>query len=105
MQAGIYYGFVGQIDEIVNRIKEELNEPNVKVIATGGLATLIAKSSKTIDVVDPMLTLKGLLVLYEKIEMTEGKKKRIGKPVRFFAAGSTSVFYKMKTLVNGFLPV
>ena len=66
MQAGIYYGFVGQIDEIVNRIKEELNEPNVKVIATGGLATLIAKSSKTIDVVDPMLTLKGLLVLYEK---------------------------------------
>lgn len=38
----------------------------MKVIATGGLATLIAKSSKTIDVVDPMLTLKGLLVLYEK---------------------------------------
>jgi type III pantothenate kinase len=66
MQAGIYYGFVGQIDEIVNRIKEELNEPTVKVIATGGLATLIAKSSKTIDVVDPMLTLKGLLVLYDK---------------------------------------
>ena len=61
MQAGIYYGFVGQIDEIVNRIKAELNEP-----APGGLATLIAKSSRTIDVVDPMLTLKGLLVLYDK---------------------------------------
>lgn len=73
MQAGIYYGFVGQIDEIVNRIKEELNEKSVKVIATGGLATLIAKSSKTIDIVDPMLTLKGLLVLYEK---NKGDKKR-----------------------------
>ena len=73
MQAGIYYGFVGQIDEIVNRIKEELNEKNVKVIATGGLATLIAKSSKTIDIVDPMLTLKGLLVLYEK---NKADKKR-----------------------------
>ena len=66
MQAGIIFGYVGQIDEIVNRIKEELNEKNVKVIATGGLATLIAKSSKTIDIVDPMLKLKGLLVLYEK---------------------------------------
>lgn len=66
MQSGIYYGFVGQIDEIVTRIKAELNEPNVKVIATGGLASMIAKSSKTIDVVDPMLTLKGLLLLYEK---------------------------------------
>ena len=73
MQAGIYYGFVGQIDEIVNRIKEELNEKNVKVIATGGLATLIAKSSKTIDIVDPMLTLKVLLVLYEK---NKADKKR-----------------------------
>lgn len=50
----------------MNRIKEELNEKNVKVIATGGLATLIAKSSEAIDIVDPMLTLKGLLVLYEK---------------------------------------
>lgn len=105
MQAGIYYGFVGQIDEIVNRIKEELNEPNVKVIATGGLATLIAKSSKTIDVVDPMLTLKGLLVLYEKIEMTEGKKKANRETGSLFAAGIMPVFYRTKTLVNGFLPV
>ena len=74
MQAGIYYGFVGQIDEIVKRIKEELNEQNVKVIATGGLATLIAKSSSTIDIVDPMLTLKGLLILYEKNKNEGGRK-------------------------------
>lgn len=66
MQAGIYYGFVGQIDEIVKRIKAELREKNVKVIATGGLASLIAQASTVIDVVDPMLTLKGLRILYEK---------------------------------------
>lgn len=66
MQAGIFYGFVGQIDEIVTRIKAELKVDNVKVIATGGLASLISSESRTIDVVDPMLTLKGLLLLYEK---------------------------------------
>jgi type III pantothenate kinase len=66
MQAGIYYGFVGQVDGIVTRMKEELREPNVTVIATGGLAALISSGSHTIDIVDPMLTLKGLLHLYEK---------------------------------------
>lgn len=66
MQAGIYYGFVGQIDGVVNRIKEELNLPDVSVIATGGLAPLISSGSTTIDIVDPMLTLDGLLILYEK---------------------------------------
>lgn len=66
MQAGIYYGFVGQIDEIVKRIKAEMKREDIKVIATGGLAALLAKESKTIDVVDAMLTLKGLLILYEK---------------------------------------
>ena len=66
MQAGIYYGFVGQIDGIVNRIKEEMEMPDVTVIATGGLAALISSGSTTIDIVDPMLTLDGLLILYEK---------------------------------------
>ncbi len=66
MQAGIYYGFVGQIDEIVKRIKAEMKREDIKVIATGGLAALLSKESKTIDVVDAMLTLKGLLILYEK---------------------------------------
>ncbi len=66
MQAGIYYGFVGQVDGIVKHIKEELENPEITVIATGGLATLIAEGSETIDIVDPMLTLDGLLLLYEK---------------------------------------
>jgi type III pantothenate kinase len=66
MQAGVYYGAVGQIDGIVKRMKAEMNFPHIKVIATGGLASLIAEESETIDVIDPMLTLKGLRVLYEK---------------------------------------
>ncbi len=66
MQAGIYYGFVGQVDGIVAHIKEELGQSDITVIATGGLAALIAEGSHTIDVVDPMLTLDGLLILYEK---------------------------------------
>ena len=66
MQAGIYYGFVGQINEVVRRIKAEMKRDDIKVIATGGLASLFAKAASQIDIVDPMLTLKGLLILYEK---------------------------------------
>jgi type III pantothenate kinase len=63
MQAGILYGYVGQVDGIVARMKKQANmEP--KVIATGGLASLIAKESEAINVVDPFLTLKGLYLLY-----------------------------------------
>ncbi len=65
MQAGIFYGYVGQVDGIVSRMKEQSKE-EPKVIATGGLATLIAKESKTIDVVDPFLTLRGLQMIYHK---------------------------------------
>ena len=70
MQAGIIFGYVGQIDEIARRIKRELRESGVeeevKVIATGGLARMIAKESATIDKIDHFLTLTGLRVLYER---------------------------------------
>lgn len=66
MQAGIVYGYIGQINYIVNRMKREMNVPNVKVIATGGLATLVASESKVIDVMDGLLTLKGLCLIYKK---------------------------------------
>lgn len=75
MESGVYYGFVGQVDGIIKRIKEEQNcDP--KVIATGGLAPLLADASETIDEVDLFLTLRGLNLIYEKnINVTELIKK------------------------------
>lgn len=65
MQAGIFYGYIGLVDEIVSRIKTESRD-NPKVIATGGLANLIAPESSTIEEVDDFLTLDGLRILYER---------------------------------------
>ncbi|PGT57674.1 type III pantothenate kinase [Bacillus thuringiensis] len=65
MQSGILYGYVGQVEGIVKRMKEEAKQ-GPKVIATGGLAKLISEESNVIDIVDPFLTLKGLYMLYER---------------------------------------
>lgn len=65
MQAGAFYGYVGQVDGIVTRMKEELGA-DAAVIATGGLAAQIATDSQTIDYVAPMLTMEGLSILYER---------------------------------------
>jgi type III pantothenate kinase len=65
MQAGIFFGYVGLVDEIVLRMKRESRE-SPRVIATGGLAGLIAPESKTIDEVDEYLTLEGLRLLYQR---------------------------------------
>ncbi len=65
MQAGIYYGFCGQVDRIVELMQEELGG-QAKIVATGGLAELIAGDSKKIEVIDPFLTLEGLIIIYEK---------------------------------------
>jgi type III pantothenate kinase len=64
MQVGIMYGFVGQVEGIVNRMKKEI-DGDVKVIATGGLAFLIASETDSIDLIDEFLTLDGLRLLYE----------------------------------------
>ncbi|MDR1773629.1 MAG: type III pantothenate kinase [Clostridioides sp.] len=66
MQSGIIYGYVGLVEKIVSKMKKELKNKDVKVIATGGLANLIASETDAIDVVDSMLTLDGLRVIYEK---------------------------------------
>jgi type III pantothenate kinase len=65
MQAGIVYGYVGQVEGIVKRMINQ-SEKMPTVIATGGLSNLIAKESKIIDIVDPFLTLKGLILIYKR---------------------------------------
>lgn len=65
MQSGMVYGYAGLVDEVVSRIKAEMNDKPY-VIATGGLSTLIAKETKTIDEVDPMLTLEGLKIIFQR---------------------------------------
>ncbi len=66
MQAGIVYGYIGQINYLVERMKRELGAPHAKVVATGGLAVLVAGESNAIDVMDGLLTLKGLCLIYRK---------------------------------------
>ncbi len=64
MQSGIIYGFVGQVEGIINRMHKEIGL-KVRVIATGGLASAIARETQTIDIVDDFLTLDGLRIIYE----------------------------------------
>jgi type III pantothenate kinase len=65
LQSGLVYGFAGQVDGIVERIRAELGD-TAPVIATGGLAELIAPHSRTIEKVDPLLTLDGLRLVWDR---------------------------------------
>ena len=65
LQSGLVYGFAGQVDGIVERIRAELGD-NAPVIATGGLAELIAPHSRTIEKVDALLTLDGLRLVWDR---------------------------------------
>jgi type III pantothenate kinase len=65
MQSGIIYGFVGQVEGIIKRMKKEMDADPI-VVATGGFAGLIARETATIDKVDTFLTLEGLRLIYEK---------------------------------------
>jgi type III pantothenate kinase len=66
LQSGLVYGFAGQVDAIVDRIRAELGAPDAPVVATGGLAELIAPHARTITTVDPELTLQGLRLVWER---------------------------------------
>lgn len=65
IQSGLYWGYVGLVDGILSRLLDEL--PKVeRIVATGGQAALIAEASAHIDTVDPMITLYGLQLIYER---------------------------------------
>lgn len=75
MQSGIIYGYVGLVEQIVKKMKKEFKSNGVKVIATGGLATLIDSETGCIDKIDKFLTLEGLRIIFERNE--EDRQKRI----------------------------
>jgi type III pantothenate kinase len=66
MQSGVIYGFAGQVDELARRLIEELGFPDVRVIATGDHAELVASEAEMIERVDPYLALDGLRLIYER---------------------------------------
>jgi len=68
IQSGMFFGYVGLVDSIARRCREEL-DPAAKVVATGGLSQLLADESEEITEVDPFLTLRGLAILYERNQL------------------------------------
>ena len=80
LQSGIFYGYIGLVDGILARIVEELRPQSPgsspKIVATGGLATLIADDSKYITRVDHLLTLDGLRIIYQRNMGNTGTRKR-----------------------------
>ncbi|MDW5299507.1 MAG: type III pantothenate kinase [Sedimentibacter sp.] len=66
IQAGLVYGYIGQVEYIVNKIKEEMHIEDMKVVATGGLGRLMADETQAIDVYDSQLLFKGLKIIHDK---------------------------------------
>jgi type III pantothenate kinase len=72
MQSGLYHGYVGLVDGILRKMLDELGG-SPRVIATGGLAPLIAKGSEYVELVDETLTLEGLRLVYERVASPKSK--------------------------------
>lgn len=66
LQAGILYGHIGEAEYIIRRLKAESKEENIKVVATGGLASTIYNKTDEIEFLEPNLTMHGLRIIYEK---------------------------------------
>ena len=75
MQAGLVFGQIGQTEYIVKNMIAESGYENVKVVATGGLGSLISKETDCIDIYDPELTLQGLRLIYEKESKNRGAER------------------------------
>ena len=65
MQAGVFWGYIGQVEYLIERYKKETGK-NLKVIATGGLGRIISKNTNKIDIYDPDLVFKGLKIIYDR---------------------------------------
>jgi type III pantothenate kinase len=68
IQAGIFYGYSGLVNSLVGRIRQQMAPATPKVIATGGMAASVAPQAASIEALEPMLTLEGLRLLYERHE-------------------------------------
>ena len=66
LQAGMIYGYVGQVEYLVRKIRREIGREDATVVATGGMARMIASETRVIDQIDGLLTLKGLRLIYER---------------------------------------
>ena len=66
LQSGILFGTVGQVDGLVDRIRDEIGDPHATVIATGGLSVVVVGESRTIEHHEPDLTLIGLRLIFER---------------------------------------
>lgn len=73
MQAGLVYGQIGQTEYIIKEVKKASGLENIKVVATGGFGRIIANETSEIDIFDPTLTLKGMLLIYKKQNRKSGR--------------------------------
>jgi type III pantothenate kinase len=73
MQAGLVYGQIGQTKYIIEQVRKESGYQNLRVVATGGLGRMISEEVPEIEVYDPLLTLRGLKILYDKNRRTSPK--------------------------------
>ncbi|MFO7246300.1 MAG: type III pantothenate kinase [Thermaerobacter sp.] len=66
MQSGTVFGLAAMVDGMIHRIRAALGDPRAPAVATGGLAPLLAREAAAVDEVDPLLTLQGIRIIYER---------------------------------------